>query len=121
MLDLLESPAMSSGCYSSLVATDPRYVLDMYAKARAGQWDHAIGMQQHLATFLADAMTFLEGRDEGAIDPVFDKGLGVASGCILGHQRCCPPYIGWSDETVSSIRGWLKENYPEFVYPGASV
>ena len=45
------------------------------------------------------------------------EGLAVAAGCMLGHQRCRPPYIGWSDETVKAVREYLKKNYPEFVYP----
>ena len=45
------------------------------------------------------------------------KGLSVAAGRVLGHQRCRPPYIGWSDKTVKELREWLKANYPEFVYP----
>ena len=106
------------GSYSSLVATDPRFMLDMYSKARAEQWNEAIKMQQHATKFFADAAAFIEKRNEGTIDPVFDKGLSLASGCILGHQRCRPPYLGWQDETVTAMRTWLKEYYPEFIYPG---
>ena len=104
------------GSYSSLVATDPAYMLDMYAKARAGQWDEAISMQQNAARFFDEAAAFVGERGDGDIDPVFDKGLAVASGCVLGHQRCRPPYIGWSDRTVEELRQWLKDNYPEFIY-----
>jgi len=82
------------GSYSSLVATDPRFMLELYAKAEAGQWAEAIQMQQRASSFFADLEAFLEARDEGMIDPVCDKGLGVASGCLLGHQRCRAPYIG---------------------------
>ena len=106
------------GSYSSVIATNPKFMLHLYALAEAGQWDEAIGMQQHASRFVADTMAFIEARNEGCIDPVFDKGLGVASGCVLGHQRCRPPYIGWKDETVAALRIWLQQNYPEFVYPG---
>ena len=104
------------GCYSSLIATNPNYTLDMYAKAQARQWDQAIEMQKRAAQFFSDAEAFIEDRGEGTCDPVFDKGLSVASGCILGHQRCRPPYIGWSDDTVKALAKWLKSNYSEFVY-----
>jgi dihydrodipicolinate synthase/N-acetylneuraminate lyase len=106
------------GCYSSLVATNPRYALDMYARAAAGEWDAALRMQQHASSFFGAAEEFVEERGEGCIDPVFDKGLGVAAGCVLGHQRCRAPYIGWSDETIQAVRAYLQEHYPEFVYPG---
>ena len=118
--DLLVSAMMlgARGCYSSLVGTDPDYTLDMYAKARAGKWDEAIRMQQNASRFFNEAAAFLDARGEGHIDPVFDKGLAVASGCVLGHQRCRPPHIGWSDRTVEEFRQWLKDNYPEFIYKG---
>ena len=34
------------GCYSSLIFTNPDYILDMFTKADAGQWDDAVIMQQ---------------------------------------------------------------------------
>ena len=105
------------GVYSSLVATNPHWMLDMYAKAQARQWDDATAMQMHAGNFYVDAVAFIEKRGEGTCDPVFDKGLGVASGCLLGHQRCRAPYIGWTDETVAALRQWLGQNYTEFLYP----
>ncbi|MDP7163433.1 MAG: dihydrodipicolinate synthase family protein [Phycisphaerae bacterium] len=105
------------GSYSSLIATDPRFVLKMYALAESHQWDQAIEMQKRLAEFCNDCAAFVSRRDEVVMDPVFDKGLAVAAGCLLGHQRCRPPYIGWSDQTIADLRVWLKEDYPEFVYP----
>ncbi len=106
------------GCCSSLIATNPKFMMTYYAKAQAGKWNEVIKMQQKASKFFADAEAFVSARGEGSIDPVFDKGLAVAAGCVLGHQRCRPPYIGWSDETVVAVRKWLKKNYPEFVYPG---
>ena len=105
------------GSYSSLVATDPKYTLDMYAEAEAGNWNEAIRMQQHASRFFEDAESFIEERGEDTSDPVFDKGLAIASGCVLGHQRCRAPYYGWSDETIIAMREWLQKHYPEFVYP----
>jgi len=107
------------GSYSSLVLSNPAFMLKMYRTAEAGQWDEAMKMQRRISRFFADAEAFVESRHEGVIDPVFDKGLAVAAGCLLGHQRCRPPYIGWSDETVAALRAWLQRNYPEFLYPEA--
>ena len=105
------------GCYSSLVATNPNFMLEMYGLAKSGQWRKATHMQQREANFLAEVDRFIEERQEGGIDPVADKGLAVAAGCFLGHQRCRPPYIGWSNETVLALREWLKVNFQEFVFP----
>ena len=116
--DLLASAMLlgARGSYSSLVATNPSFMLNMYRKAELGQWEAAINMQRRLALFGEQLECRLAEWDEGGIDPVADKGLAVAAGCYLGHQRCRAPYIGWRDETVSRLRGWLNENYPEFVF-----
>ena len=117
--DLLASGMQlgARGSYSSLIATNPAFMKEMYAAASSRQWDKAFQMQIQVAQFYARAVPFILDRGEGVIDPVFDKGLSVAAGCINGHQRCRAPYIGWSDETVIAMRAWLKENYPMFVYP----
>jgi hypothetical protein len=47
-------------------------------------------------------------------DPVFDKGLAVAAGCVTGSARTRAPFIGWSDETVKATRDWLNHHYPQF-------
>ena len=107
----------AQGSYSSLIATNPSYMFEMYAKAKAGEWEQAIKMQQNASMFFAKAEAFVESLGDSVSDPVFDKGLSVAAGCILGHQRCRPPYIGWTDETIKALRDWLKKNYPEFIYP----
>ena len=105
------------GSYSSVVFTDPKFCLDMYAAAQAGRWSEAMVMQKRIACLFDALDELLEQFKEGGIDPVGDKGLGVAAGCILGHQRCRPPYIGWSDETILKVRSWLKEDFPDFVHP----
>jgi len=105
------------GCYSSLICTNPEFMLTMYAHAANGRWGEAIKMQQLAQQFFTDASEFIEGRGEGSCDPVFDKGLGVASGCLVGSQRTRAPYIGWSDQTVAALRGWLGAKYPMFLYP----
>ena len=104
------------GCYSSVVNTNPKVMLDMYAHAAAGRWAEATRMQQRVCRFLDDWEAFAEELGEGLIDPVGDKAMAVASGCLAGHQRCRPPYIGWTDEGIAAFAAWLNDNYPEFVY-----
>lgn len=31
-------------------------------------------------------------------------------------HRCRPPYIAWSDSTLTEFKSWLKSNYPEFLF-----
>ncbi len=109
------------GSCSSLVLTNPAFVLEMYGKASARKWDEAVQMQKRAAAFFSEWAAVVEGLGEGMIDPVADKGLGVASGCLRGHQRCRPPYIGWKDGTVKRVRAWLEEAHPDLVYPGTPV
>ena len=72
-----------------------------------------------IRTGSAFAVTVPAGtRGEGTIDPVFDKGMAVASGFLVGHQRCRPPYIGWSDATLTAFRDWLARKHPEFLCEG---
>ena len=106
------------GCYSSLVLTNPRFMLDMYELAQAGRWDEAMVMQKRAAQFFVEVGQFIAERGEGDSDPIYDKGVSVAAGCLLGHQRCRPPYIGWSDETIVALRAWLAQKYPELIYQG---
>ncbi len=104
------------GCYSSLVLTNPDFMLEMYELAQTGRWNEAVTMQQRAAQFFVESEQFIAERGEGDCDPVYDKGLAVAAGYFLEHQRCRPPYIGWSDETVAALRTWLEERYPELIY-----
>jgi len=116
--NLLVSAMMlgARGSCSSLISTNPKFMLTMYEHAVKGRWTEAIAMQKVAAQFFMDSAAFIESRGEGAIDPVFDKGLAVASGCAVGSQRTRAPYIGWSDETVLAMREWLRRKYPQFLY-----
>ena len=117
--NLLASAMMlgARGCYSSLICTDPDFMLAMYDHAASRRWEEAIEMQKLSQEFLTDCFHFIQARGEDMSDPVFDKGLGVASGCLAGSQRTRAPYIGWSDETVAALKQWLRHNYPMFLHP----
>lgn len=104
------------GSCSSMISTNPPFVLAMYEHAANGRWTEALRMQQVLARFFPAALAFIQGHGEGVIDPVFDKGVSAAAGCAIGSQRTRAPYIGWSDETVRAMREWLEQHYPQFIY-----
>ena len=72
-------------------------------------------MQKLIAKFFIDMDSILDELKLGGIDPVADKGFGVAGGFFVGHQRTRSPYIGWSDEGLTKVRSWLKNNYPELI------
>lgn len=78
----------------------------------------AMDMQAFLVRFFRGLEDVMADLGLGGINPVVDKGLGVASGLLAGHQRTRPPYIGWSDEGVQKVRAWLTERYPELLAPG---
>ncbi len=103
------------GCYSSLICTNPKFMLTMYDHAAHGRWNEALAMQTVAVRFFLEAAAFIEARGEGTMDPVFDKGLAVAAGGAIGPQRTRAPYIGWSDETVLALRRWLGEYYPQLL------
>jgi dihydrodipicolinate synthase/N-acetylneuraminate lyase len=117
--DLLVSAMMlgARGSYSSLVCTDPNFMLTLYEHSRCARWAEALEMQAFVAKFFDDVASLIESRGEGSSDPVFDKGLAVASGCLLGSARTRAPYIGWREETVLAVREWLVDRYPQFIFP----
>ena len=120
--DLLVSAMMlgARGSYSSLVCTNPEFMLTLYEHARCNRWAEGLKMQALVARFFDDLSCVIESRGEGSSDPVFDKGLSVASGCLLGSARTRAPYIGWRDETVRAVREWLLDRYPQFIFSDGS-
>lgn len=105
----------ADGSSSSIIYTNPDTVLTMYNLAKQHKWDEALAMQDHMVAFFAEVFATVEKLGEGVIDPVFDKGLGLASGGIVGHPRVRAPYIGWSEESVRAVRARLKQDFPEFM------
>jgi len=117
--DLLVSAMMlgARGSYSSLVCTNPKFMLTLYEHVRCARWAEALKMQAFIARFFDEVASFIESRGEGTSDPVFDKGLAVASGFLLGSARTRRPYIGWREETVQAVRKWLVDRYPQLIFP----
>jgi len=107
----------AKGSYSSLIATNPAYMQKLYSLAASGKWDEAIQMQKFLAKFFVQLGSLIGQVGEGDADPVIDKAMAVASGFLKAHQRCRPPYIGWSDKSIAALRDFMQKNYPELVYP----
>jgi 4-hydroxy-tetrahydrodipicolinate synthase len=103
------------GSCSSIVYTNPDTVLKMYRLAKEHKWDEALSMQSRMNTLFTGLDAELDKLGEGGIDPVVDKGLGLAAGGIVGHPRTRAPYIGWSEESVLAVRAWLKEGFPDFL------
>jgi hypothetical protein len=69
-------------------------------------------MQSLMVRFFRELGALMDELGLGGMDPVADKGLAVASGLFVGHQRTRPPYIGWSDDGVAQVRDWLEKRYP---------
>jgi len=103
------------GSCSSIVYTNSKFVLKMYRLAKEHKWDEAVLMQARIDGFYAELSAILAKLDEGEIDPVADKGLGLASGGLVGHPRTRAPCVGWSEDSVQAVRAWLMKDFPEFV------
>lgn len=103
------------GSYSSLVCMNPAVMQQLYESAANRDWETALGLQRRVQQFLADLEQLAEEVGLGFADPVVDKGLAIASGSLVGHQRVRPPYLGWSDEQTARVAEWLRDRYPEFV------
>ena len=105
------------GSYSSVVCMNPLFMQRMFDLAEARQWDAAMEMQSRLVSFFSELEDLAGELGMGDIDPVADKGLGVASGFVAGHSRTRPPYIGWNNDQVQQVRLWLQRHYPELLAP----
>ena len=103
------------GCYSSLVCTNPAFMLKLFELGEARKWDEAMEMQSLIIRFFRELGHLMGDLGLGGMDPIADKGMAVASGLFVGHQRTRPPYIGWSDDGVRHIGEWFEEHYPMFV------
>jgi dihydrodipicolinate synthase/N-acetylneuraminate lyase len=103
------------GCYSSLVCTNPDFMLKLFDLAQAGKWEEALEQQSLIVRFFGELGKLMESQGMGGMDPVVDKGMAVASGLLVGHQRTRPPYIGWSDNGVRRVRQFFQERYPMFI------
>jgi len=106
------------GSCSSIVYTNSGLVLKMYALAKEHKWDEALAMQSRMVAFFAGMDEIMSELGVGGIDPVADKGLGLAAGGIVGHPRTRAPYIGWSEENVRKVRDWMKTKFPDFLAEG---
>lgn len=117
--NLLVSAMMlgARGVYSSVVCTNPNFMLKVFDVAEKRDWEEALKLQERLTRFFMDLGGVLDKLGVGGMDPVVDKGMAVASGLFVGHQRTRPPYIGWPDQVVAAVRDFLKEKYPELVAP----
>ena len=107
----------AQGSYSSVVCTNPNFMLKVFATAEKRDWEEALKLQEHLVRFFMDVGALMGSLGVGGMDPVVDKGMAVASGMFAGNQRTRPPYIGWPDDVVAAVRQFLKEQYPELVAP----
>jgi len=107
----------AQGVYSSLVCTNPNFMLKVWETAEKRDWEEALKLQEHIVKFFLDLHEVMAAQGVGGMDPVVDKGMAVASGLFAGHQRTRPPYIGWPDHVVAAIREFLIDRYPELVAP----
>ncbi|OHB58911.1 MAG: hypothetical protein A2Y12_17680 [Planctomycetes bacterium GWF2_42_9] len=107
----------AKGSYSSIIGTNPAYMQKLYSFAASGNWNEAMQMQRFLAKFFVQLGVIIGQVGEGDADPVIDKAMAVASGFLKAHQRCRPPYIGWSDKNIATLKEWMQKDYPELVYP----
>lgn len=75
------------GSYSSLIYTNPRFILTLYDHAFNNRWEEAIKMQKTALRFVSGVVSFVKSHGEGYIDPIIDKGIATASGFLAGSQR----------------------------------
>ena len=104
------------GCYSAWIFAWPRRTMQIFNLADQGNWEEAQAIHQRCL----EVEDFIDGIVEelslGMMDPVADKGRGVLSGFLVGHQRTRPPYLGWPDEAMDTIKEQVRQRFPDFMW-----
>jgi len=104
------------GCYSAWVFAWPRHTMQIFNLADEGNWEDAEAVQSACLEVAQFIVGMIEELGLGMMDPVIDKGFGVLSGFLTGHQRTRPPYIGWPDEAMQTMRQQVRERFPDFMW-----
>ncbi len=103
------------GSYSSWVLWQPELTAKMFNLAEAGNWEEAEKIAGGMTEVTRFAIAMCGELGLGMMDPVIDKGLMVATGMLVGHQRTRPPYLGWPDDGLEDMRRRLKAKFPWFI------
>jgi dihydrodipicolinate synthase/N-acetylneuraminate lyase len=106
------------GCCSSFVLLNPARMLAYWEACDQGRWDEAFAVEESIHRMHRDLFAWVQEQGLTGVDPVFDKGMARAAGFLQGHQRVRKPYRSWTNAEVESVRGWLEDNYPEWIYAG---
>ncbi len=104
------------GCYSAWVFAWPRRTIQMFNLADQGNWEDAEALHRGCLEVAQFIVAVVEELGLGMMDPVIDKGFGVLSGFLTGHQRTRPPYIGWPDEAMDTIRERVHNRFPDLMW-----
>lgn len=108
--------AGAQGTYSAWVLMSPELTIKMFNLAEQGNWREAEAIHKHLKQAVDFIAEMHDERGLTSSDPAWDKGRGVISGFLAGHQRNRPPYMGWPDEAIAEMRARFRERYPELMF-----
>jgi 4-hydroxy-tetrahydrodipicolinate synthase len=103
-------PHGAAGSCSAMVYWNPRLVLSLWQKLRAGDWP-ALGEElrpvKELHRFLFESY-----GTKGFTDTAYDRLGGLASGFLKTSLRSRGPYISATEEDVRTLRDWYREHFP---------
>jgi dihydrodipicolinate synthase/N-acetylneuraminate lyase len=106
-------PCGAVGCCSAAVYWNPRVVLALWERLRAGDWEalnEAAPKWTALSTFLAANFGV-----RGFTDTAYDRMGGRAAGFLKTSLRSREPYVSATQEDVQRLSRWYEENFPEMM------
>ena len=98
------------GSCSAMVYWNPRVVLSLWERLKAGDWPALtadLRPVEELHRFL-----FERYAPKGFTDTAYDRLGGRASGFIKTSLRNRSPYISATEEDVRTLREWYREHFP---------
>jgi dihydrodipicolinate synthase/N-acetylneuraminate lyase len=102
-----------NGCASSLVYTNPRFLLQMFELLQQKMWDRLQRSTDIVCRLFNEALTpFVE---KGFTDTALDRLAGVSSGFLSMSVRSRGPYTSADEEDVRQLRTWMKAHTPELL------
>jgi len=93
----------------------PEIPLKVCELVEDGQLEEAEVLAQRARKFVSWSWSLAVELGAQMHDSTYDKGISTATGFWTGHQRTRPPYIGWSDEMVQTVREQMEQEFPDFV------
>jgi hypothetical protein len=112
------TPMGATGSYSSLVNTNPAWMLEYFEACRRGRWERAFEIQNQVCRLFSvlDKVCVTPHLQDSA----YDRLLGQLAGFLQCPLEGKPPYRSGTPADLRRLRSWVRKNIPEILATGVS-